>query len=115
DYVGASIQANTSLNMLNAAQSVILNLGLAVMTVMAGVAVVHGQMRVGQVVTAVLLLRGLYQPLGILGFNYREIRQAFIDMEQMVDLAKVKPEITDAPDASGLPPASGAVAAAPCR
>ena len=111
EYVEASVQANTSLNMLNASQSVILNLGLAVMTVMAGLAVVHGEMRVGQVVTAVLLLRGLYQPLGILGFNYREIRQAFIDMEQMVDLNKVPPEIVDAPDSRDLPPASGQGAA----
>jgi len=111
EYVDASVQANTSLNLLNASQSVILNLGLAVMTVMAGLAVVHGEMRVGQVVTAVLLLRGLYQPLGILGFNYREIRQAFIDMEQMVELTKSPPEITDAPDARELPPASGRGAA----
>lgn len=111
DYVEASVQANTSLNLLNASQSVILNLGLAVMTVMAGLAVVHGDMRVGQVVTAVLLLRSLYQPLGILGFNYREIRQAFIDMEQMVDLIEVAPDITDAPSARDLPPASGQGAA----
>jgi ATP-binding cassette subfamily B protein len=111
DYVDASVQANTSLNLLNVSQSVILNLGLAVMTVMAGVAVVHGQMRVGQVVTAVLLLRGLYQPLGVLGFNYREIRQAFIDMEQMVELTQVKAEIVDPPDARELPPASGRGAA----
>jgi ATP-binding cassette subfamily B protein len=111
DYVDASVQANASLNLLNASQSVILNLGLAMMTVMAGMAVVHGQMRVGQVVTAVLLLRGLYQPLGILGFNYREIRQAFIDMEQMVDLTQVPPEITDGSAACDLPPATGQGAA----
>jgi ATP-binding cassette subfamily B protein len=107
DYVDASVQANSSLNLLNASQSLILNVGLAAMTVMAGLAVVQGELRVGQVVTAVLLLRGLYQPLGMLGFNYREIRQAFIDMEQMVELTKVEPEITDAPDARELPPASG--------
>jgi ATP-binding cassette subfamily B protein len=111
DYVDASVQANSSLNLLNASQSLILNAGLAVMTVMAGLAVVGGEMRVGQVVTAVLLLRSLYQPLGILGFNYREIRQAFIDMEQMVELSRVRPEITDAPDARDLPPASGRGAA----
>ena len=111
EYVDASVQANSSLNMLNAAQSVILNLALAVMTVMAGLAVIDGQMQIGQVVAAVLLLRQLYQPLGVLGFNYREIRQAFIDMEQMVDLTKVRPEISDAPDAQDLPPASGQGAA----
>ena len=107
DYVDASVQANSSLNLLNISQSLILNLGLAAMTVMAGLGVAHGEMKVGQVFTAVLLLRGLYQPLGMLGFNYREIRQAFIDMEQMVDLTKVAPEITDAPGARDLPPASG--------
>jgi ATP-binding cassette subfamily B protein len=63
------------------------------------------------VVTAVLLLRSLYQPLGILGFNYREIRQAFIDMEQMVELTEVRPEIVDAAEARELPPASGQGAA----
>lgn len=107
EYVDASVQANASLNLLNASQSLILNLGLAVMTVMAGLAVLDGRMQVGEVVAAVLLLRGLYQPLGMLGFNYREIRQAFIDMEQMVELTEVRPEITDGPDAHDLPPASG--------
>jgi ATP-binding cassette subfamily B protein len=58
-----------------------------------------------------LLLRGLYQPLGMLGFNYREIRQAFIDMEQMVELRGVAPDIIDAADAQPLPPASGQGAA----
>jgi len=111
DYVEASVQANASLNLLNIAQSSILNLGLAIMTMMAGLGVAQGQMHVGQVVTALLLLRGLYQPLGMLGFNYREIRQAFIDMEQMVELSRVPPEIADAPDARALPPASGQGAA----
>ena len=43
----------------------------------------------------------------MLGFNYREIRQAFIDMEQMVALTERAPDIVDAPDAQALPPARG--------
>jgi ABC-type transport system involved in Fe-S cluster assembly fused permease/ATPase subunit len=39
--------------------------------------------------------------------NYRMIRQAFIDMEQMADLRSVLPEIRDAEHARDLPPASG--------
>jgi len=111
EYVDASVRANTSLNMLNGAQTLVMQIGLAVMTVTAGLWVVHGEMTVGGVFTASLLLRNLYQPLGMLGFNYREIRQAFIDMEQMVDLLGAKPEIVDAPDARPLPPASGQGAA----
>ena len=111
DFVEASVQANTSLNMLNGAQTLIMQIGLAVMTVTAGLWVVHGEMTVGGIFTASLLLRGLYAPLGMLGFNYREIRQAFIDMEQMVELMAVPPEITDADKTLDLPPASGKGAA----
>ncbi len=110
-YVKASVQANTSLSLLNAVQAVILNIGLAIMTVLAGIEVLHGRMRIGDVTTAILLLTSLYVPLNMLGFNYREIRQAFIDMEQMVGLTAVVPDIIDAPDAVDLPPSSGQGAA----
>lgn len=111
DYVDASAQANSSLNLLNGAQSVILNFGLAALTVMAGYEVAGGNLKIGDVTVALLLLNGLYAPLGMLGFQYREIRQAFIDMEQMVSLRDIQPDIVDAPDAKDLPPASGAGAA----
>ena len=107
DYVRAGVRANASLAMLNAVQALVLNLGLALMTVMAGHEVMNGRMRIGDVTMAILLLIGIYGPLNMLGFNYREIRQAFIDMEQMVQLRAVKPDIVDAPDARPLPPASG--------
>ncbi len=105
-YVTASVKANTSLSLLNAIQSVILTAGLALMTVLAGLEVIDGRMRIGDVTTAILLLTGIYQPLNMLGFNYREIRQAFIDMEQMVSLAAMKPDIVDAPNAQDLPPSA---------
>ena len=108
DYVDASVAANTSLNLLNGAQTLIMQIGLAVMTVATGIWVVHGSLTVGGLYTATALLRNLYAPLGMLGFQYREIRQAFIDMEQMVSLRDVAPDIADAADALDLPPASGA-------
>ncbi len=107
DYVNASARANASLNLLNASQSVILNVGLGAMTAMAGYLVTAGTLTIGDIFTSILLLSGLYAPLGMLGFQYREIRQAFIDMEQMISLRDVVPEIVDAPDARDLPPASG--------
>ena len=110
-YVDVSVRANNSLNLLNGMQSLILTTGLAIMTVMAGAAVSKGELRIGDITMAIFLLRGLYQPLGMLGFNYREIRQAFIDMEQMVELRAVQPDITDAEDAQALPPAAGQGAA----
>ena len=111
DYVEASARANASLNLLNASQSLILNVGLGAMTAMAGYLVSAGSLKIGDVTMAVMLLSGLYAPLGMLGFQYREIRQAFIDMEQMVSLHDVTPDIVDAPDAVDLPPAGGQGAA----
>lgn len=107
DYVRAAVRANTSLSLLNAIQSLILNVGLAVMVLLAGLEVLQGRMRVGDVTTAVLLVIGLYQPLNMLGFNYREIRQAFIDMEQMVEIGRVRPDVAEAGNPTPLPPASG--------
>ncbi|WP_414693369.1 ABCB family ABC transporter ATP-binding protein/permease [Phenylobacterium sp.] len=110
-YVDASSRANGSLNLLNAAQALVLNVGLAALTVMAGYEVAGGRLQIGDVTMAILLLSSLYAPLGMLGFQYREIRQGLIDMEQMVALKARAPDIVDAPDARDLPPASGRGAA----
>ena len=107
DYVDASAKANSSLNLLNGAQSVILNIGLGAMTVMAGMAVAGGTLQIGDITMAIFLLSGLYAPLGMLGFQYREIRQGLIDMEQMVALKAITPNIVDADAPTLLPPASG--------
>lgn len=111
DYVDASAKANASMNLLNGAQSLILNVGLGAMTVMAGMEVSHARLQIGDVTMAIFLLSGLYAPLGMLGFQYREIRQGLIDMEQMVSLTAIAPEIVDAPHAEPLPPATGQGAA----
>jgi ATP-binding cassette subfamily B protein len=64
-------------------------------------------MTVGGITACILILQQVYAPLFSLGMNYREIRQSFIDMEQMLELMAVAPEIVDAPGARALPPASG--------
>ncbi|MCR5879943.1 ABC transporter ATP-binding protein/permease [Phenylobacterium sp. J367] len=106
-YVDASSRANGSLNLLNAAQALVLNVGLAGLTVMAGYEVAGGRLQIGDITMAILLLSNLYAPLGMLGFQYREIRQGLIDMEQMVALKQRTPDIVDAATALDLPPASG--------
>ncbi|HEY5106911.1 MAG TPA: ABC transporter ATP-binding protein/permease [Caulobacteraceae bacterium] len=106
-YARAAVKANTSLQLLNAIQSVVLNLGLVTITLLAGLEVLQGTMSIGGVTACILILQQVYAPLFNLGANYRGIRQAFIDMEQMLDLMAVKPEIVDAPHARALPPASG--------
>lgn len=107
DYAQASVKANSSLQLLNAVQAIVLSLGLGAMTVLAGLDVMAGRMQVGGIMACILIMQTVYGPLAVLGMNYREIRQAFIDMEQMIGLTSVQPDIVDAPDAQDLPPATG--------
>ncbi|HEY5072935.1 MAG TPA: ABC transporter ATP-binding protein/permease [Caulobacteraceae bacterium] len=106
-YTQAAVKSNTSLQLLNSIQSVVLNFGLVVIVLLAGLEVLNGRMSIGGVTACILILQTVYAPLFTLGMNYREIRQSFIDMEQMLELLTVKPDIVDAPNAKPLPPASG--------
>ncbi|HEX6861144.1 MAG TPA: ABC transporter ATP-binding protein/permease [Caulobacteraceae bacterium] len=103
DYASAQVKATTSLTLLNIVQSAIMSVGLAIMAVLAGFEAAAGRMGPGDVTAAVLILIGLYGPLNILGFAYREIRQSLIDMEAMLELQRQRPEIAEAPDAVDLP------------
>lgn len=107
-YAKASLKANTSLAALNLIQGLIMNVGLGIMAVMAGFEAAAGRMGPGDVTAAVLIMISLYAPLNILGFAYREIRQSFIDMEEMLKVTRQAPQVANAPDAIDLPrPESG--------
>ena len=86
-YAQAAVKANTSLQLLNAVQSIVLNLGYASIVCLAGYLYVTDptHMSIGGITACILILQQVYQPLNMLGSNYREIRQAFIDMEQMIN------------------------------
>lgn len=102
-YADAAVKANNSLAILNAGQTLVMNIGLGVMALLAGMEAMAGRMGPGDVTACVLILISLYQPLNVLGFAYREIRQSLIDMEAMLDLTRQAPEIADAPGALDLP------------
>ena len=103
-YATAAVKANNSLVLLNLVQAAVMNVGLAVMAVLAGFEAAAGRMGPGDVTAAILILIQVYTPLNMLGFAYREIRQSFIDMEAMLALAREKPDVAEAADAEDLPP-----------
>ena len=104
DYAAAYIRSNRSLVLLNLVQAAIMNLGLAVMAVLALVEAAHGHMRLGGVTASTLIMIQIYTPLNLLGFAYREIRQSFIDMEAMLQLRRENPDVADTGEAVDLPP-----------
>ncbi len=103
-YTRAAIKANASMALLNAIQTVLMAIALGVTAIMAGLDATQGKLGPGDVTAAIQILMNLFVPLNFLGFTYREIRQAFVDMEKMLELRAQSAEIADAPDAVDLPP-----------
>ena len=108
-YQKAAILSRTSLATVNIGQSFLMNLGLVLIMGLASARVLAGEMTIGNITTVVLVMTQIYRPLNILGFAYREIKQALTDMEKMFSLLDLKPEIIDAPDAAALKDVQGAI------
>ena len=107
DYAASAVKANSSLQLLNAIQSAVLNLGMLAVVLIAGSEVLGGRMSLGGVTACILILQQVYAPLFALGMNYREIRQAFIDMEQMLELLAKSPDVVEPVHPQALPAAMG--------
>ncbi|MGH7002411.1 MAG: ATP-binding cassette domain-containing protein, partial [Alphaproteobacteria bacterium] len=70
---------------------------------------VSGTMTIGEFVLVNAYLLQLYQPLNMLGFMYREVKQALVDMEAMFSLLRLEREIQDRPDAKPISVGGGEV------
>ena len=109
-YERAAVRSETTLAMLNIGQGVIVSSGLIGMMILAGQGVAAGRMTVGDFVLVNTYLIQLYTPLNFLGMVYRNIKQSLTDLEQMMSLLKIRPEIEDRPNAPALTVRLGSVA-----
>ena len=94
---------------LNTGQAFIIGVSLIVIMGMAVREVASGQMTLGDFTMVNAYLIQLFIPLNNLGFVYREIRQALVNVERLFALLGDKPLIEDAADASALALHAGAV------
>jgi ATP-binding cassette subfamily B protein len=108
-YEDASVQAYTSLAVLNAGQATIFTIGLAVAMVMCAYGIQNGTNTVGDFVMINAMMIQLYQPLNFMGMVYREIKQAVIDIEMMFTILGRKPEIADRAGAKPLQVSAGTI------
>lgn len=109
NYQRAAITSHTTLALLNIGQGVLIGAGLVGVMLFAARGVVNGTMTVGDFVLVNTFLIQLYQPLGFLGFVYREIKQSLVDMEKMFELLEIRPEIRDRGNAQPLRVSHGEV------
>jgi ATP-binding cassette subfamily B protein len=108
-YERASIKTYTSLAVLNLGQAIIFTLALTGCMVMAALDVVSGQNTVGQFIMVNALMLQLFIPLNFMGMVYRDIKQGIIDIERMMDVLEMSPEVADKPDAKPLAVSGGSV------
>jgi ATP-binding cassette subfamily B protein len=108
-YERASVQAYTSLAVLNTGQTIIFTAGLTATMVMCAFGVRSGHNTVGDFVMVNAMMIQLYQPLNFMGMVYREIKQAVIDIEKMFNVLARNPEIKDIAGAAPLVVTSGHV------
>ena len=108
-YEIAAVRSTRTLSLLNVGQGAIISSGLVLVMVMAGAGVVDGTMTLGDFVAVNTFLIQLYMPLNMLGFAYREIRSALVNMEKMFGLLDVPAEIADKPGAPPLQASGGEI------
>lgn len=109
-YEKAAVKSETTLALLNVGQGIIIACGLIGVMLLAAAGVADKRMTVGDFVLVNAYLIQLYMPLNFLGMVYRNIKQSLVDLEQMLALLKVVPEVVDHDGAPTLVVEKGAVA-----
>ncbi len=109
-YERAAVRSETTLAALNLGQGLIIATGLVGVMVLAGRGVAARVMTIGDFVLVNAYLIQLYTPLNFLGVVYRNIKQSLADLEQLMALTAVRPEIVDLPGAPAVAVPRGAVA-----
>ncbi len=109
DWEQARLKNRLSLAVLNGGQALIIGLALIVIMAMAVQEVARGSITLGDFTMINAYLIQLFIPLNALGFVYREIRQALVNVERLFALLGDKPAIEDAPDAQPLGVSRGEV------
>jgi ATP-binding cassette subfamily B protein len=94
---------------LHIGQSAVIAVGVAAIMLLAGDAVMHHQMSVGDLVLINSYALQVCLPLNTLGFVYRESRDALVNAERLLALLNEQPEIPETPGMPPLRPAVGDV------
>jgi ABC-type transport system involved in Fe-S cluster assembly fused permease/ATPase subunit len=98
----ASTHKHVTFEMVHLCQGIIMGVGLTILTLLTGIAVMQGSLNVSDFVLINGYLLQFVTPLSWVGYFLRKIRKGLTDMEQLFNLLAIKPEITDAPHAIDL-------------
>ncbi len=98
----AQVMSRKTLGLLNLGQVTIVALGVTAMMWRAAAGVVDGTMTIGGLVFVNAVLLQLSAPLNMLGMMYREVKQAFTNLERLFGLLDESMDVRDRDDAVPL-------------
>ena len=98
----AQVMSRKTLAVLNLGQTAIVAIGVTAMMWRAAAGVVDGTMTIGDLVLVNAYLLQLSAPLNMLGMMYREVKQAFTNLERLFGLLDERQDVQDRPDAIEL-------------
>ncbi len=98
----AQVMSRKTLGLLNLGQVTIVSLGVTAMMWRAAAGVVDGTMTIGGLVFVNAVLLQLSAPLNLLGMMYREVKQAFTNLERLFGLLDENLDVKDRDDAVPL-------------
>lgn len=104
-----TVRSLTFRSLLGIAMMTIIALAMGIILWLAVARVRAGVMSVGELVLVNAYLLQLIRPMERLGNLYRSIKQALVDLEQLMHLLDERPEIEDGQDARTLPKGPGEV------
>ncbi|KYQ93460.1 ABC transporter B family protein [Tieghemostelium lacteum] len=103
DYYSTNMKAKWTYILASMGQASIAAVGTVVaLTFATWKATGNNQFSIGDLVAINTLIMQVFEPLQWIGSSYRMIMKQFTDMENLVDLLNLKPEISDIPDAQDL-------------
>jgi ABC-type multidrug transport system fused ATPase/permease subunit len=109
----ANMAANQTTVKLNAAYFPLVELlgavGTLVVLLVGGAQVIDGTLQVGVLVGFIAALSGFFDPIGQLSQVYTTYQSGMAALDKIFELLDEQPALTDAPDATDLPPVRGEV------
>lgn len=108
-YETGAIRSDWLYVALNVGQSSIFTIGMLVMFSQASLGVLDGSRTVASVVMLGAMMRQLWQPLNFLGWQYREVKQSLIDIQQLFEVMQRAPKIQDVTNAKALKVTGGEI------
>ncbi len=100
-WIDSSVRNQRALSLLHVGQSSIIACGVAAVMLLAGERTVRGAMTVGDLVLVNTYVIQICMPLNALGFVFREARDAFVNIEKLLELLGQRPGVAER---AGAPP-----------